>query len=147
MNSANNSLDALAFGIRDLMELALRFERAYAASLRRPDDGLAGGAEDEEARELGFLAQSIRDMLSDGVDLDPLVLSAAYFALGKRCDPRDIPFLRGRMKAELDRDPQLLFQVMIALENMGEDVFSPERNSYSILDADLNRNDAIRYLG
>ncbi|HOO92572.1 MAG TPA: hypothetical protein PKX94_03830, partial [Opitutales bacterium] len=76
MNSANNSLDAADFGVRDLMELALRFERAYAASLRRPDDGLACGAEEEEARELGFLAQSIRDMLSEGVDLDPLVLSA-----------------------------------------------------------------------
>jgi len=74
-------------------------------------------------------------------------LSAAYFALGKRCDPADVPFLRDRLKVELNRDPQVFFQVMIALENMGEDVFSPERDSYSILDAELNRSDAIRYLG
>lgn len=146
MKPCESSLDESIFGVRELMSLALRFERAYAASLRRPDS-CDSGELDVEGQELCFLAATIRETLAAEAGLDPIILSAAYFALGKRCDPADIPFLRDRLKIELGRDPQVCFQVMIALENMGEDVFSPERDSYSILDAELNRSDAIRYLG
>jgi len=146
MKPCESSLDESIFGVRELMSLALRFERAYAASLRCPDSR-ASGELDVEGQELDFLAATIRETLAAEAGLDPIILSAAYFALGKRCDPADVPFLRDRLKVELNRDPQVLFQVMIALENMGEDVFSPERDSYSILDAELNRSDAIRYLG
>ena len=50
------------------------------------------------------------------------------------------------LQHEIDRDLPVAFQVMIALENLGEQVFADDRSSRSILELELNKRDALRYL-
>ncbi|MBK1880687.1 hypothetical protein [Pelagicoccus mobilis] len=70
--------------------------------------------------------------------------NACYWALGKRFDSGLLPFFRNSLKKELKRDMESSYQIMIALENLDEEIFS--RESVSITDYDENRMDAERYL-
>ena len=70
--------------------------------------------------------------------------NSCYWALGKRFDSELLPFFRESMKKELKRDMESTYQIMIALDNLDEEIFS--RESVSITDYDENRMDAERYL-
>jgi len=57
-----------------------------------------------------------------------------------------LPFFREQLGIEMQRDLEATYQIMIALDNLDEPIFSAERNgSYSILDHELNRQDAEFY--
>ena len=67
-----------------------------------------------------------------------------YWALGKLRDSDLLPFFRESLKQELNRDIESAYQIMIALDNLDEQIFS--RDTVSIIDYDQNRLDAERYL-
>lgn len=67
-----------------------------------------------------------------------------YFALGKRYDNDLLKFFRESLKKELMRDMESAYQIMIALDNLEEQIFT--RESVSNTDYDENRADAERYL-
>ena len=93
----------------------------------------------------GDLAQALWGWLAtEGAD-SPL-RGSAYWALGKRRDPRDVAPLVGALRRELPRDADVAYQILIALEELGEPVFAPERRERSVLDHTENRSDAERYL-
>ena len=73
--------------------------------------------------------------------------ASAYFALGKKFDADQIPFFRERLRIELDHDELgAAYQIMIALDNLDEEVLAAERAGGSIIEQDLNRRDAESYL-
>jgi hypothetical protein len=67
------------------------------------------------------------------------------WSLGKAYDPSLIPVFCRVMRRELDGDGYELYQAMIALDNLGEDVFA-RRSLMSNLDVDDNRALARAYL-
>ena len=92
------------------------------------------------------LAQTLWHWLAtEGAD-SPL-RGSAYWALGKRRDPRDLAPLVAALRRELPRDADVAYQILIALENLGEPVFPPEQRERSSRDHELNRAAALRYLG
>ncbi len=72
--------------------------------------------------------------------------SSAYWALGKRSDSRDLAPLVAALRCELPRDADVVYQILIALENLGEPVFPREQRERSSRDHAFNRAAAERYL-
>lgn len=74
--------------------------------------------------------------------------SLAYWALGKRFNPKLILKFKEWLQREYDReDSNAVYQLLIALSNLDEAVFSPERNGASAyFEVDLNMSDAKQYL-
>lgn len=94
-----------------------------------------------------LLANELRIAISDETECEIGYRAQAYWALGKRFDRGLIPFFRKRLAIELQHDLDTAFQIMIALDNLKEPIFSADRNgSYSILETDLNQRDAKSYL-
>jgi len=94
-----------------------------------------------------LLAKDLQRDILDHAEDESGYKAQAYWALGKRFDRRLIPFFRDRLAIELRHDVETVYQIMIALENLQEPVFSADRSgSYSIMDSDLNRRDAKSYL-
>ncbi len=75
----------------------------------------------------------------------PSIVGSAVFALGKRSEPDLIPCFIEVMRAHLDRDAGVLYQAMIALDNLDVQVF-PGRDSMSLHDEDENRAAAAAFL-
>ncbi len=73
---------------------------------------------------------------------------SAYWALSKRADIALIPKFQNWLKQELSSgSSDTIFQIMIALDNFDEPVFSPDREGgYAAIDTDLNLRDARNYL-
>jgi hypothetical protein len=70
---------------------------------------------------------------------------AAVFALGKLHDPGLGPFFVEVLRDQLDRDAGVLYQAMIALDNLGADVFAG-RDAMSVAEPDANRALAAAFL-
>lgn len=70
----------------------------------------------------------------------------AYWALGKLHDPGLLPFFEKQLHLELQRDLLAVYQIMIALDNLDEPVFSDERPGSTAHEYDRNREDARRWL-
>ena len=83
-------------------------------------------------------------LATEGAD-SPL-RSSAYWALGKRRDPRDVTPLVAALRRELPRDADVVYQILIALEDLGEPVFPPQQRERSSRDHEPNRAAAQRYL-
>ena len=86
------------------------------------------------------------DALNDGPPLS--YRSTAYWALSKRFNRKLIPAFKSWMNRELqEQDGGALYQLLIALDNLGEPVFADDRmGSYSATDTGLNIRDAKDYL-
>lgn len=123
--------DAMRYGEEDVREAAFLFEETR---------GKGSVEADRLAREL------VASVMEDPED-DPGYRGSVYWALGKRCDPALVPFFRERLELELERDVEAVYQILIALEDAGEAVFSPARLSRSVMDHEMNRADALGYLG
>jgi HEAT repeat protein len=73
------------------------------------------------------------------------VAGAAVFALGKAFDPSLTPFFIDVLRSYLHADAGVLYQAMIALDNLGVGVFAG-RCSMSVLAEDENRALAAEFL-
>jgi hypothetical protein len=69
----------------------------------------------------------------------------AIWALGRAFDFSMKPILIQALRAQVDRDPGAMFQAMIALVNIDEDVFAGN-TSMSLIDVEKNRDLARAYL-
>lgn len=90
------------------------------------------------------VAEQVVDLL-DSEPLDARERTTAYWALGKLGDNRHLKFLQARLREELV-NIRVAHQAMIALANLGERVFAPERTGISFDEDALNRRDAMEYL-
>jgi len=94
------------------------------------------------------LEKIIVDGLNNAIYTNSDIRVAAYWALSKRFNRNLIQSLKGWLKSELDkRDGAAIYQIMIALGNMGEPVFNIDRQGgSSMYEMDLNIRDAKTYL-
>lgn len=94
------------------------------------------------------LEKSVTEALNNGIYNGTEERISAYWALGKRFNTDLIPFFRTWLKQEIElNDAQAVYQILIALDNLEEPVFNPDRNgSYASFESELNMRDAIEYL-
>jgi hypothetical protein len=71
---------------------------------------------------------------------------AAYWALGKQLNGSDKPKFVSALVRELPKSAHATYQIMVALENLGERVFNPNRGGTTYDEAELNLADAAAYL-
>jgi hypothetical protein len=73
--------------------------------------------------------------------------TSAYWALSERNNPELIPHFKVWLQNELDtKKNTAAFQLMIALDKLGEPVFHPDRKSTAVDEVELNLRDASQYL-
>ncbi len=129
---------------RFLTAAAFRFEAARGACHSAfetecvADAGLDALSPDE-------LAHTLWDWLAT-TGADSPLRGSAYWALGKRGDPRDLSPLVAALRRELPRDLQTTYQIMLALANLGEPVFPPHQREHSSRNGESNRAAAESYL-
>lgn len=92
------------------------------------------------------VANQIQELILSG-DLTEDQRSSAYFTLGKLFEPKLKLFFQDRLKVEVNCNPAAVYQLLIALDNLGESVFGADRDgSYSYDQSELNTRDAIKYV-
>ena len=93
------------------------------------------------------LAQAIHKTVTSG-EADADYRASACFALGKKMDDELLAFFRGRLELEVEAEElPVIYQIMIALDNLDEEIFAPERDGASSSNEhDLNLRDARAYL-
>lgn len=72
--------------------------------------------------------------------------SQVYWVLGKKRDRALIPFFRQQLGAELSRDMNAVYQIMIALQDLDAPGLEVSCGGYSSQDEEWNREVAARYL-
>ena len=92
------------------------------------------------------IARELRDLITAEHKNDNRDRQQAYWALGKKRDRGLIPFFCDQLRLELRRDMIAAYQIMIALQDIGEPIFGSDRSGYSFDDHELNRRDAESYL-
>ena len=100
-------------------------------------------AEPASPADLARLRRHLVDLVRQGAP--SAAAGAAVFALGKLYDPGLIGFFIEVLRRYLDTDAGVLYQAMIALDNLGVNVFAG-RHSMSVLAEDENRALATEYL-
>lgn len=134
----------MKFSVDNLLDIALIFEQANGNNLGDNDALLVknSGLDHCQPEELEKL------IISTIVDADPEYRSKAYWVLGKRFNKNLVHSFNEWLEVELNKkNPDLVYQILIALDNQGLSVFGTDRDgSYSSQEADLNMRDARLYL-
>lgn len=121
-----------------------RFERSLGRALDEREARIVRSVE-LPAEDIAELAQVlVRFLESDPASVESRI--RAYWALSKLFDRALLPRFRSWLRRELRRSSDALFQVMIALDNLGEPVFPPERTGVAAFEKARNMRDAARYL-
>jgi hypothetical protein len=93
------------------------------------------------------LEKSILQGLENGSFSDDDLRTSAYWALSKRFNRKLIPLFRKYLKYEMElKNTGPLFQLMVALNNIEEPVFSASRTGFAHFETELNLKDAELYL-
>lgn len=94
------------------------------------------------------LEKIIVDGLNDNIYINSDLRVSAYWALSKRFNRNLIASFKGWLKSELDEgNGAAIYQILIALDNMGEPVFNVDRKGgSSVYEIDLNVRDTKTYL-
>ena len=92
------------------------------------------------------LAGELRAMVRSDVGTPPALRAMAYWALGKKRDHSLMSFFRERLIAEMARDMSAAYQLLIALEDLGENVIAKDRSGRPMTETALNSRDALAYL-
>ena len=100
-------------------------------------------ARPDTAPEVERLRDRLAELVRSGAPAP--VAGAAVFALGKLHDPGLRPFFIEVMRDHLHRDAGVLYQAMIAPDNLGADVFAGQ-DSISVTEAGVNRVLAAAFL-
>ena len=129
----------------NLVVAAARFELAHGRRLEPAELQQVVDAGLEEI-EPHILADQIRQSLDSAPDLSAGYRSAAFWALGKHCDSGLLRFFRHHLAREIPRNMEVAYQIMIALDNLGEPVWPPGQCSRAVTDSAQNREAAARYL-
>lgn len=140
-----NRSTLMEFDEANLAAAAFLFERGRGVPLEKSQlDEIerAGLAEIDPS----ILADQIATHLRTSPNVAPNDRASAYWALGKKHDRHLIPFFREALTKEVNCDICVAYQIMIALDNLGEPVFEPSRTSRSFDEDVLNKRDAMKYI-
>ncbi len=122
------------------IELAVSFFE-LAAGRRTGLDRFEVRGEPATANELVRLRERLVERVRSGAPM----AGGAVFALGKLHAAGLAPFFVEVVRSQLDGDENVLYQAMIALDNLGEPVFAGQ-DSMSVTDVAENRSLAVGYL-
>lgn len=125
--------------------IAFRFEGLHGRQIS-PHELAEIREHDIEDVDPELLARELRHLIDSESKADGRDRGQAYWALGKKLDRALLPFFREKLRLELSRDMFAAYQILIALDDLGEQPFGSDRSGYSIHDYDLNRRDAEAYL-
>lgn len=93
------------------------------------------------------LAENIIKLLTQNKEINESFRTSLYWALSKRDDRSLIKHFSKWLRYEVNNNSSSIYQILIALSNLGESVFGSDRNgSYSYFDTELNLRDAKEYL-
>lgn len=94
-----------------------------------------------------LVARELRSTVCEDYKTNSTYRQHAYWALGKLFDANLIPFFKERLAEELRRDLIAVYQILIALDNLEQPVFSEGRDgSVAMHEYEMNRADAKAYL-
>ena len=129
----------------ELLAVAALFRQACGNDLQPHDLNAIGWS---RLRDISpdLLAQDLIELITSDNGGRTWDRGMAYWVLGTKRDEKLVPFFLQQLRIELTRDMNCAYQIMIALEDVDEEVFSDERSSYSFDEDDLNRRDAVAYL-
>lgn len=136
---------SMNFTRENILDIALIFEEANGNTLDVNDSHLVknSGLSDLSANE-------IEQMLVDTINQNktPEYRGSAYWALGKRFNKKLLPVFKKWLAFEVEsNNTDALYQLLIALDNLEEQVFGEDREgSYGASDTELNIRDAKAYL-
>jgi hypothetical protein len=128
-----------------LVAAAYVFESANGNTLP-PDELSHVNAAEVQNADPAHLANGIRGALEAASPPEAGYRAIAFWALGKRFDPSLRDFFRRHLAAEVNRDAQVAYQIMIALDNLDEPVWPAEQSSRSSAEDERNRAAALRYV-
>ena len=134
-----------------ILRAAFLFEKASINPKSEALQGLSasfGWSPEVQAEPVDLVARGrLVETLKNLARLRPAdpAAGAVYWALGKVGDPGLRDFFVEGLREQLNRNPGAVFQILIALDRLGERVFG-DRPSRSIDDVIENRRDAERYL-
>lgn len=136
-----SDIDTVSGDLNELMQRA-----AYCFENYR---GLCSEAWPEDIRmvnvskeEVDKLKISLENFISQ--KKEQFYFGTAFWAYGKAATRKDLPFLKNNLEKNLDADANVLYQIMCAIGNVGENIFNGERSS--MLDEEKNRSLARRYI-
>ena len=139
-----NVMRKMKFTEENLLDIALIFEQANGNVLNSGDVAIVNNS-----GFIQFTPEELESMLIDSIaDSEPEQRSRVYWVLGKRYNHNLLPKFKDWLKLEVATDNvQVIYQLLIALDNLEEPVFGKDRDgSYSSLDTELNIRDANVYL-
>lgn len=134
----------MKFSEENLLDIALIFEQANDNVLNDSEFLLVQGSGLSH-----YSPQELETLLVNSIhSADIESRGKTYWVLGKRFNSELIPVFKKWLKIELmTPNPELVYQILIALDNLGLPVFGEDRGgSYSIMDVELNLRDARAYL-
>ena len=95
-----------------------------------------------------LVSKELRTAVCNDYKTDSTYRQQVYWALGKLVDLNLIPFFKERLVSELRRDLIAVYQILIALDNLEQQIFSEGRDgSVAMHEYELNRADAEVFLG
>ena len=95
----------------------------------------------------GELEKIIVEGLNSNFYKGTKIRTSAYWALSKQFNAELIPDFKKWLEMEINKNNAgVVFQLMIALDNLEEPIFNKERSSYSTAEIELNMRDAKNYL-
>jgi len=134
----------MKFSDENLLDMALIFAQENGNKLDDSDSLLI-----EKSGLTGFSPEELASMLIQSIeDAEDEYRARTYWVLGKRFDTELIPLFNEWLESEIQRgEHHLVYQILIALDNLEIPVFGTDRNgSYSSMDIELNVRDAKAYL-
>ena len=142
----DEALDAIADGDPDVATDGIRLAMSFFEHSHGRTEGLDREdvlTEPAGPDDLSRLRDRLVDLVRAGVPAP--VAGAAVFALGKLHDPALTGFFVGVLRDQLHADANVLYQAMIALDNLGVDIFAGHR-SMSVRAEAENRALAAQFL-
>ena len=135
----------MKFDSGQIRAAACLLERERGSSVDPGDVGVREG--------IGFMGQSpdaVQHALVRAIEeslISPEDLPGAYFALGKRRDRALKGWFQQALRREANHDSDTVYQIMIALDDLGEPVFDrTQRTGFSAREKEDNLRDALKYL-
>jgi hypothetical protein len=133
--------------IDDLTAAGYVFEQARGISLETFQVELITACGYENCLPEEMKTKVVKHLLS-AKDATEANRATAYWALGKSVDEKLVGFFRKQLVAEIERSAaDAVYQILIALNDLGEPVFGSDRGgTYDLFDRTLNFRDAHSYI-
>lgn len=134
----------MKFSEDSLLDIALIFEQANGNVLDDNDASLVKNSGLDH-----YKPEELEELVASSIEgAEPEYRGKAYWVLGKRFNKNLVPRFNKWLEIECkNQNSELIYQLLIALDNLELPVFSADRcGGYSVRESGLNLRDARAYL-